>query len=109
MGTTTAPHRRKTAAGLIIGDEILTGKTLDRNSQFLGMQIEFTYNLEAKHIEISIAQQCFDAGLELKRLVTIADDEDTIIEQVRRLSASFDHVFTSGGIGASFLYDDKIV
>ncbi|KAG2076251.1 hypothetical protein BDR04DRAFT_753926 [Suillus decipiens] len=46
----------QTAAALIIGDEILNGKTLDRNSNYF-------------------ARFCFEHGIQLKRVEVIADDE----------------------------------
>jgi len=75
----------KTAAALIIGDEILNGKTLDRNSNYF-------------------ARYCFENGIELKRIEVIADDEDEIIEASRRMVKNYDFVITSGGIGPT--HDD---
>ncbi|KAI0106190.1 molybdopterin binding domain-containing protein [Nemania sp. FL0031] len=71
-----------TAACLIIGDEVLQGKT---NSAFM-------------------AKWCFSLGMNLKRIETIEDDEDEIIEAVRRMSDRYDFVVTSGGIGPT--HDD---
>lgn len=70
----------RTAACLIIGDEILNGKTRDTNTNYL-------------------AKLLFDVGVELKRIEVISDEEDEIIEAARRLSRTYDVVFTSGGIG----------
>ncbi|WVR08177.1 hypothetical protein IAU60_005223 [Kwoniella sp. DSM 27419] len=75
----------KTAGCLIIGDEVLNGKTKDTNSNFF-------------------AQFCFDLGIELKRIEVIADDEDEIIEAARRMTDKYDFVVTSGGIGPT--HDD---
>jgi len=75
----------KTAAALIIGDEILNGKTLDRNSNYF-------------------ARYCFEQGVELKRIEVIADDEDEIVEASRRMIKNYDFVITSGGIGPT--HDD---
>ncbi|GJJ14686.1 hypothetical protein Clacol_008953 [Clathrus columnatus] len=75
----------KTAAALIIGDEILNGKTQDTNSNFF-------------------AKYCFEFGIELKRIEVIADDEDEIIEASRRMVKNYDLVITSGGIGPT--HDD---
>ncbi|KAF7596356.1 hypothetical protein BBP40_002100 [Aspergillus hancockii] len=69
-----------TAACLIIGDEVLGGKTIDTNSAFF-------------------AKFCFSLGIQLKRVEVIADDEGEIIEAVRRMSTNYDLVVTSGGIG----------
>ncbi|PXF43070.1 hypothetical protein BWQ96_07217 [Gracilariopsis chorda] len=71
---------RKSAAALIIGDEILSGKTLDTNTQTL-----------AKHL--------VRMGVTLQKTETIRDSVDIISEAVKRLSESHDMVFTSGGIG----------
>ncbi|KMU75938.1 molybdopterin binding domain containing protein [Coccidioides immitis RMSCC 3703] len=53
-----------TAACLIIGDEVLGGKTVDTNSSLF-------------------AKYCFSIGVQLKRVEVIADDEDHIIEAAR--------------------------
>ncbi|KAI9641752.1 hypothetical protein NHQ30_009608 [Ciborinia camelliae] len=74
-----------TAACLIIGDEVLGGKTVDTNSAYL-------------------AKFCFKHGINLKRVEVIADDEDEIIEAVRRMSSNYDFIVTSGGIGPT--HDD---
>ncbi|PGH05528.1 hypothetical protein GX51_02866 [Blastomyces parvus] len=74
-----------TAACLIIGDEVLGGKTVDTNSAFF-------------------AKYCFSMGVSLKRIEVIADDESEIIEAVKRMSERYDFVVTSGGIGPT--HDD---
>ncbi|KAF2180057.1 Molybdopterin binding protein [Zopfia rhizophila CBS 207.26] len=74
-----------TAACLIIGDEVLGGKTVDTNSAYF-------------------AKFCFALGINLRRIEVIADDEDEIIEAARRMSANYDFVVTSGGIGPT--HDD---
>ncbi|OTB06502.1 hypothetical protein M426DRAFT_9638 [Hypoxylon sp. CI-4A] len=74
-----------TAACLIIGDEVLGGKTTDTNSAFM-------------------AKWCFSLGINLKRVEVIEDDADEIIEAVRRMSDRYDFVVTSGGIGPT--HDD---
>ncbi|KAJ3190777.1 hypothetical protein HK101_008375 [Irineochytrium annulatum] len=75
----------RTVACLIIGDEILNGKTLDTNSNYL-------------------AKKLFLVGLRLEKIEVIADDEVTIVDAVRELSAKFGTVITSGGIGPT--HDD---
>jgi len=86
---TTADERNSckihTAACLIIGDEVLGGKTKDTNSHFM-------------------AKWCFDHGIDLKRVEVIADDASEIIEAVRRMSSRYHFVVTSGGIGPT--HDD---
>jgi molybdenum cofactor synthesis domain-containing protein len=74
-----------TAGFVVIGDEILTGKIQDRNTQVL-------------------ADLLFARGVRLMRVETISDDLDDIAETVRRMSERYDHVFTSGGIGPT--HDD---
>ncbi|WVQ79260.1 hypothetical protein IAT38_001356 [Cryptococcus sp. DSM 104549] len=75
----------QTAGCIIIGDEVLNGKTKDSNSNFF-------------------AQFCFDLGIELKRIEVIADDEEEIVEAARRMTEKYDFVVTSGGIGPT--HDD---
>jgi len=72
-------------AGVIIGNEILSGKFADENGPHL----------------IARARA---VGADLRRLVTIADDRDVIAAEVRACSQSFDHVITSGGVGPT--HDD---
>jgi len=74
-----------TAAMLVIGDEILSGRTRDANMHHL-------------------AGQLTDAGIDLKEVRVVSDDADAIVAAVKALSGSFDHVFTSGGIGPT--HDD---
>lgn len=78
----------RTAAVLIIGNEILSGKVQEANVAFL-------------------AKSLFDLGIALKRVVVCPDEESTIIEDLRALSAAHDHVFTSGGVGPT--HDDVTV
>ncbi|GAA5915607.1 hypothetical protein JCM8208_001218 [Rhodotorula glutinis] len=73
------------AGCLIIGDEVLNGKTRDTNSNHL-------------------AKMLFDLGVELKRIEVIADDEEEIAEAVLRMHKNYDLVITSGGIGPT--HDD---
>ncbi|ORY05639.1 Molybdopterin binding protein [Basidiobolus meristosporus CBS 931.73] len=82
---TTTTGCIKTAAACIIGDEILSGKTRDTNTNFL-------------------AKYLFDLGIDLRRVEVIPDVEEDIVETVTRLSRKFDVVFTSGGIGPT--HDD---
>ncbi len=74
-----------TAAFLIIGNEILSGRTQDKNLSFAG-------------------QKLAAVGIILKEARVIPDDPAVIIETVRGLSAAYDYVFTSGGIGPT--HDD---
>ncbi|KAJ1910996.1 hypothetical protein IWQ60_010354 [Tieghemiomyces parasiticus] len=72
-------------AACIIGDEILNGKIQDTNTRFL-------------------AQQCFQRGLTLNKVEVVGDDFTDIAESIRRLSAQYDLVLTTGGIGPT--HDD---
>ncbi|KAF3929629.1 hypothetical protein ABW20_dc0102621 [Dactylellina cionopaga] len=83
--TSTPSRMIRTAACLIIGDEVLNGKIVDTNSPFF-------------------AKYCFSLGLDLKRIEVISDDEADIIEAARRMSEKYDFVVTSGGIGPT--HDD---
>ena len=74
-----------TAAIIVIGDEILSGRTKDKNIGWL-------------------AEQMNQLGIQLVEARIIADNRQVIIDTVRRMSASYDLVFTSGGIGPT--HDD---
>lgn len=74
-----------TAAMLVIGDEILSGRTRDANMHHL-------------------AGQLTEAGIDLKEVRVVSDDRDAIISAIQALADGFDHVFTSGGIGPT--HDD---
>lgn len=74
-----------TAAVLVIGDEILSGRTRDANMHHL-------------------AGRLTEIGIDLKEARTVSDDADAIIGAVKALSEGYDHVFTSGGIGPT--HDD---
>lgn len=74
-----------TAAMLVIGDEILSGRTRDANMHHL-------------------AGQLTEAGITLAEVRVVADDHDAIVVAVQALSEAYDTVFTSGGIGPT--HDD---
>ena len=74
-----------TAAMLVIGDEILSGRTRDGNSHYLAGEL-------TRH------------GIRLCEIRVVADDRDAIIAAVNALRAAWDHVFTCGGIGPT--HDD---
>ena len=75
----------RTAAALIIGNEILTGKIQESNLGYLG-------------------QELFKLGIVLARAVVCRDDIDVIAADLNALRASHDIVFTSGGVGPT--HDD---
>ncbi len=74
-----------TAAMLVIGDEILSGRTQDTNTHYL-------------------AGALTGHGIDLKEVRVVADDIGAIIAAVQYLAEHYDHVFTSGGIGPT--HDD---
>jgi molybdenum cofactor synthesis domain-containing protein len=74
-----------TAAMLVIGDEILSGRTRDSNMHHL-------------------ANELTGRGIKLIEVRVVTDDHAAIVAGVRALSAAADHVFTSGGIGPT--HDD---
>ncbi|WP_170370264.1 competence/damage-inducible protein A [Ruegeria arenilitoris] len=74
-----------TAAMLVIGDEILSGRTRDANMHYL-------------------AQELTKQGIDLKEVRIVSDEAPAIEAAVTALSQGYDHVFTSGGIGPT--HDD---
>src|SRR5664279_3135729 len=74
-----------TAAVLVIGDEILSGRTKDKNIGF-------------------IADYLTAIGIDLKEVRVISDDEAAIVEALNALRARYSYVFTTGGIGPT--HDD---
>src|SRR5262245_42084501 len=77
-----------TAAILVIGDEILSGKTEDQNARLLIGQLR-------------------ELGVALKHITVIPDDIEEVAAAARELSSRFDHVFTSGGVGPT--HDDVTI
>lgn len=80
-----APEKIVTACLVVIGNEILSGRTRDANIQFLGAEL-------AK------------IGVRLLEARVIADVEARIVDTVREVRRKFDYVFTTGGIGPT--HDD---
>ncbi|MGR3634700.1 MAG: competence/damage-inducible protein A [Shimia sp.] len=74
-----------TAAMLVIGDEILSGRTRDANMHFL-------------------AGELTKLGISLSEVRIVADDTPQIVAALQALSTGYDTVFTSGGIGPT--HDD---
>lgn len=77
-----------TAAILVIGDEILSGKVEDTNARLLIGELR-------------------ELGVALRRILIIPDDVETVSAAVCELSLGFDHVFTSGGVGPT--HDDVTI
>jgi len=78
-------ERIVTAAVLVIGDEILSGRTKDRNSG-------------------TIAEHLTGIGIRLREVRVVPDDEAEICAAVNALRARYDYLFTTGGIGPT--HDD---
>jgi molybdenum cofactor synthesis domain-containing protein len=78
----------RTAAALVIGNELLSGKVAEGNL-------------------VVLARELRQLGVLLRRSVMILDELDGIAREVRELSASHDVVFTSGGIGPT--HDDLTI
>lgn len=76
---------RPTAAMIVIGDEILSGRTRDSNMNHL-------------------AKVLTEKGIDLREARMIPDIHQVIVETVQELSEKYTHVFTSGGIGPT--HDD---
>jgi molybdenum cofactor synthesis domain-containing protein len=74
-----------TAAVLVIGDEILSGRTKDKNIGF-------------------IADYCTAIGIDLKEVRVVSDDESAIVAALNALRRTYTYVFTTGGIGPT--HDD---
>jgi len=85
MNDTAAPGKIYTACVLVIGNEILSGRTQDTNLAY-------------------IAQGLAQVGVMLKEARVIPDVCDTIAATVNELRAKYDYVFTTGGIGPT--HDD---
>jgi molybdenum cofactor synthesis domain-containing protein len=74
-----------TAALLVIGDEILSGRTKDKN---IGYVAEYLTNI----------------GVDLREVRVVADEENAIVEALNALRHRYTYVFTTGGIGPT--HDD---
>ena len=74
-----------TAGLIVIGDEILSGRTRDTNIA-------------------TTAQFCTDLGIELREVRVVADETDAIVEAVNAVRERYTYIFTTGGIGPT--HDD---
>lgn len=77
--------KRKEASIIVIGNEILSGKTLDTNSNYIAIKLR-------------------EKGIICKEISVIPDNENSIIEKINQFRNNNDYVFTSGGIGPT--HDD---
>lgn len=77
-----------TAAALIIGNEILSGKVSEQNV-------------------FVMAQELFSLGVELRRIIVCPDEVPVIVRDLRALSSTHDVVITSGGVGPT--HDDVTI
>ena len=80
-----AENKTVKACLLIVGDEVLSGRTKDANLQFLGMELN-------------------EIGIRMSEARVIPDDEDVIVTTINEVRAKYDYVFTTGGIGPT--HDD---
>lgn len=78
-------YRDRTAAILIIGNEILTGKVVDTNSPYL-------------------LKELFQLGVTVRRVLTVPDEVDIIAAELRQLAEGHNFVLTTGGVGPT--HDD---
>ena len=79
------PEKNPTACLLVIGNEVLSGRTRDANIQFLATGLG-------------------NLGIPLREVRVIPDVADTIVATVNEVRGKFDYVFTTGGIGPT--HDD---
>ena len=74
-----------TACLVIIGNEILSGRTIDANLAY-------------------IARELNEVGVQLREVRVVPDIEDTIVDTINEVRVKFDYIFTTGGIGPT--HDD---
>jgi molybdenum cofactor synthesis domain-containing protein len=79
------PEKNPTACLLVIGNEVLSGRTRDANIQFLATGLG-------------------ELGIPMREVRVIPDVPETIINTVNEVRRKFDYVFTTGGIGPT--HDD---
>ena len=82
------PAMARTAGIVLIGNELLSGKVADVNAVYLCRELRAL-------------------GVDVRRVVVIPDEIDTIAAEVAEFSRSFDVVFTSGGVGPT--HDDVTI
>ena len=79
-------NKKVNAAILVIGDEILSGRTQDKNVAFISTWLNANCGISVSEVRI------------------IPDNENKIVKNIRTLSKTFNYVFTTGGIGPT--HDD---
>jgi molybdopterin biosynthesis enzyme MoaB len=79
-----APKEAITAALLVIGDKILSGRTKDQNIGY-------------------IAEYLTALGMDLQEVRVVGDEETAIVDALNALRQRYTYVFTTGGIGQSRL------
>jgi molybdenum cofactor synthesis domain-containing protein len=77
--------KKVTACLLIVGDEVLSGRTKDANLAFLGMELN-------------------EIGIRMSECRIVPDVEEVIIAALNEVRAQYDYIFTTGGIGPT--HDD---
>src|SRR5580693_2393579 len=85
IASSPAPKETVTAALLVIGDEILSGRTKDKNIGY-------------------VAEYLTALGIDLKEVRVVGDEEAAIVEALNALRSRYTYVFTTGGIGPT--HDD---
>src|SRR6266581_2150466 len=75
----------RSAGIIVIGNEILSGKTRDSNSPYLASELR-------------------NLGVDVRKISVIPDDLNLISFEVRQFSSAYDYVFTTGGVGPT--HDD---
>src|ERR1700740_169486 len=83
--SSSAPKELVTAALLVIGDEILSGRTKDKNIAY-------------------IAEYLTAVGIDLREVRVVGDEEGPIVDALNALRHRYTYVFTTGGIGPT--HDD---
>src|ERR1700752_3587553 len=85
IANSPGPKELVTAALLVIGDEILSGRTKDKNIAYIGEYLTA-------------------AGIDLREVRVVGDEEGPIVEALNALLHRYTYVFTTGGIGPT--HDD---
>ena len=75
----------KTSGIIVIGNEILSGKTRDENALYL-------------------AQELRELGVDVRKIAVIPDELSLIAAEIKEFSSAYDSVFTTGGVGPT--HDD---